>query len=103
MITKPKINELAHKALVLLQANTPVTEVKQELVIGSDDNKWNRVNSLVYEKAKAEARKERDEHARQPYASATPNAKIVDLIALNQQLASYALLAPPTITAADYR
>ncbi|MGI4737468.1 MAG: hypothetical protein ACRYG7_20065 [Janthinobacterium lividum] len=28
---------------------------------------------------------------------------IVDLIALNQQLASYALLAPPTLTTADYR
>jgi hypothetical protein len=102
-MAKPKTNELADKALALLKTNMPVAEVKIDLAIGSDDNQWNRVSSLVYEKAKAEARKERDEYARQPHVSATPNAMIVDLIALNQQLASYALLAPLTITTADYR
>jgi hypothetical protein len=38
-----------------------------------------------------------------PYVSATSNAEILALLALNQQLANYALLAPLTITVAEFR
>lgn len=64
---------------------------------------WSKVSPLVYEKAKADARKERDMDTRKPHVSTTSNATIVDLLALNEQLANYALLAPPTITEPEFR
>ena len=93
---------LATKAFVLLQTDTPVAEVKAILAI-DDSTMWSKVSALVYQKAQAEARKERDKDARRPHVSTTSNADITDLLALNEQLASYALLAPPTITVADFR
>lgn len=93
--------DLATSAFALLQANTPVAEVKATL--NADSTMWSKVSSLVYEKAKVEARKERDRDAQRPHVSTTSNAEITDLLALNQQLAGYALLAPPTITVAEFR
>lgn len=92
---------LVDEALALLQANTPVATVKATL--GTDSTMWSKVSQLVYEKAKAEARKERDQDAQKPHVSTTSNADITALLALNQQLANYALLAPPTITVAEFR
>lgn len=92
---------LVNNAYELLQANTPVATVKATLQ--TDSTMWSKVSPLVYEKAKSEARKERDRDAQKPNVSATSNAEITALLALNQQLANYALLAPPTITVAELR
>lgn len=86
---------------MLLQANTPVADVKTALA--TDSTVWSKVSALVYEKAKAEARKERDRDAQRTHVSTTSNAEITDLLALNEQLARYALLAPPTITVAEFK
>ncbi|MDO7854634.1 hypothetical protein [Hymenobacter convexus] len=93
---------LAIQAFALLQENTPAADVKATLAI-DESTMWSKVSALVYEKAKVEARQERDKDARRPHVSATSNAEITDLLALNEQLAGYALLAPPTITVAEFK
>ncbi|GAB3723499.1 hypothetical protein GCM10027594_04460 [Hymenobacter agri] len=93
--------DLAVQAFALLQVNAPVTDVKTTL--GMDSTMWSKVSALVYEKAKAAGRQERDWYAQRPHVSTTSNSEITDLLALNQQLADYALLAPPTITVAEFR
>lgn len=93
---------LATEAFALLQANTPVADVKATLAI-DDSTMWSKVSALVYAKAKTDARKERDKDARRPHVSTTSNADITELLALNEKLASYALLAPPTITGAEFK
>lgn len=93
---------LATEAFTLLQANKSVEDVKATLAI-DDSTMWSKVSALVYAKAKTDARKERDKDARRPHVSATSNADITELLTLNEQLASYALLAPPTITGAEFR
>lgn len=100
-MAKITADTLATEAFALLQANTPVADVKT--MLGTDSTTWSKVSPLVYEKAKAEARKERDKDARRPHVSTTTNETITDLLALNEQLAAYALLAPPTITVAEFR
>jgi hypothetical protein len=100
-MAKITADTLATEAFALLQANTPVADVKT--VLETDSTTWSKVSPLVYEKAKAEARKERDKYARRPHVSTTTNETITDLLALNEQLATYALLAPPTITVAEFR
>ena len=93
---------LATEAFTQLQANKPVADVKAELAI-NDSTMWSKVSALVYEKAKVVARKERDKDARRPHVSTTSNAEITDLLALNEQMASYALLIPLTMTTAEFR
>ena len=93
---------LATETFTQLEANKSVADVRADLAIG-DSTMWSKVSALVYEKAKATARKERDKDARRSHVSATSNAEIMNLLALNKQLANYALLAPPTITVAEFR
>lgn len=93
---------LATEVFTQLLANKPVAAVRADLAI-DDSTMWSKVSALVYEKAKAAARKERDQDARRPHVSTTSNAEITDLLALNEQLASYALLTPATMTTADFR
>ncbi len=93
---------LATAAFTQLEANKSVAEVRADLAIG-DSTMWSKVSALVYEKVKAAARKERDKDVRRPHVSATSNAEITNLLALNEQLTNYALLAPPTITVVEYR
>jgi hypothetical protein len=100
-MAKTTAAHLATEAFAKLQTNKTVADVKAELAI-NDSTTWSKVSAMVYEKAKAAARNERDLDMSRPHVSTTSNAQIMDLLALNKQLASYALLAPPTITTADF-
>ncbi len=100
-MAKKTADDFATQAYALLQADTPVADVKT--AIGGDSTRWSKVSALVYEKAKAAARKERDEWAQQRHVATTSNSEITDLLALNLQLAPYALLAPPHLTVAEFR
>ncbi|HEX8326081.1 MAG TPA: hypothetical protein VF629_00985 [Hymenobacter sp.] len=93
---------LATEVFTQLQTSKSVADVKADLAI-NDSTMWSKVSALVYEKAKVAARKERDQDAQRPHVSTTSNAEIMDLLALNEQLAGYALLAPPTMTTAEFR
>lgn len=96
-----KTSDKAKLVISRIASGEKITVIREDVAAGRDD--WFRVSAAAYSLHLQAARKKRKKDEKARNTIATSNAEILQILALNEELVTYAMCLPAVATIADFK